>query len=279
MFRRGFRLAAGAASGAALALATTQRSSALARADRLIDHDPVLDTLDALYADLADVHELPISDAHAIDASGGHVAYGELTPRGVRQLRGLLEPESHDTFYDLGSGAARLVLQAALEWPCRRSVGVELAESRHAVGMQALSRLAAPDVRERVELRCADMLNDPRSEDATLVYVASLLFDEEFMERLGHRLAELPHVRAVASLARFPEGSLPGFVEDATNFASDDDEKTRRERLEVTWGGAPATGRTLAHERALKAQASSHQPDSLLTPRSCATHSGARLLV
>ena len=75
-------------------------------------------------------------------------------------------------------------------------------------------------------------------EDATLIYVASLLFDDAFMSMLGARLARLPHLRTIATLSRFPPGSLPGFVDDERNFAPDEDAAVLRERLEVTWGAA-----------------------------------------
>ena len=68
------------------------------------------------------------------------------------------------------------------------------------------------------------------------MYIASLLFDDDFMARLGARLAALPALRTIATLRQFPEGSLPGFVEADRNLASF--EETLRERLDVTWGAA-----------------------------------------
>lgn len=58
------------------------------------------------------------------------------------------------------------------------------------------------------------------------------------MARLAHRLAELPHVRRIATLRRFPEGALRGFDEALENAAPNDDERVLRERVEVTWGAA-----------------------------------------
>ena len=195
------------------------------------------DILETLYSGLSDIHDIPGDEQRCIEESGGHEAYGELTIRGGQALRALLAPREDDVFYDLGSGAGRLVLQAALEWPCQRSVGIELAKSRHMVGKMALSR-ASREVRERAVLKCADMIACEGCEDATLVYVASLLFDDPFMSLLGGKLAQLPHLRTIAALTRFPPGSLPGFVDDERNSAPDMDAAVLRERLEVTWGAA-----------------------------------------
>lgn len=188
--------------------------------------------LDALYADLPDIHEIPLRDVESIDASGGDQAYGELTVRGVREVARLLQPGPDDCFIDLGSGAGRAVLQAALEWPCSRAIGVELSEIRHRVGEDALAR-APPHLRARAVLLKDDMLTCSAVESATLVYCASLLFDDAFMARLAERLAAIPRVRVIATLTRFPPEALgDGFVEDVRNGARSDDPQTLRERVE-----------------------------------------------
>lgn len=197
------------------------------------------DLLNTLYSDLPDIHEIPIADIRTIDASGGHQAYGELTVRGVREVQKLFLPTPNDCFVDLGSGAGRCVLQAALEWPCRSAIGVELSESRHLVGISALAR-APPELRARAVLLQEDMLTCRKLEEATIVYCASLLFDDAFMARLASRLASLPRVRMIATLTRFPAGTSleDGFEEDPSNASRSDDPQTLRERLEVTWGAA-----------------------------------------
>lgn len=227
------RLAAAQLGGVGVfALASAQSASNERTADARAEA-----TMADMYGGLPDIHDISGDEQRVIDHSGGHQAYGELTMRGARAVQALLLPQQNDVFYDLGSGAGRLVVQAALEWPCHRAVGLELAQSRHRVGELALSR-AAPHVRQRVSLRCEDMIACARCEDATLVYVASLLFDDAFMSQLGERLSELPRLRAIASLRRFPPDSLPGFVEDERNFASGTDAATLRDRVEVTWGAA-----------------------------------------
>jgi hypothetical protein len=223
------------------------------------EDDNTVCLLERLFQGLSDGHEISQKDTDAIEASGGHVAYGELTIRGMRELLRLMQPCStpsrmkssvsqqagEEVFYDLGSGRGASVVQAAIEWPVDRAVGVELAPSRDEVGRAALERARSSedaDLREacaRVELRRGDMTACVGCEDATLVYVASLLFDDDFMLRLASRLAALPRVRCIASLRPFPAGSLgPSFVADLANSHADDDPCTLADRVEVTWGRA-----------------------------------------
>ena len=120
-----------------------------------------------------------------------------------------------------------MCFQVALEWPeiaCSR--GVELSASRHAAGLAALARADAATAR-RVQLQQADII-ETGAGDATIGYVASLLFDENFMARLGAKLDAAPRLRTLVSLEPFPPGSLTSFELDAAEHP----------RVEVTWGAA-----------------------------------------
>ena len=136
-----------------------------------------------------------------------------------------------------------MVIQCALEWPSLRSMlGVELSHTRHATAVAAHSR--DPQLLHKVQLIEGDMLAVDLS-DVDVLYVASLLFDDEFMGRLGGVLARQPRLRAVASLTPFPPDSLPGFSDDPSNFGESADMLS--ERVEVTWGAA----RTYVYRRTL----------------------------
>ena len=105
--------------------------------------------------------------------------------------------------------------------PRRRAVGV--APRR---GLAALARADAATAR-RVQLQQADII-ETGAGDATIGYVASLLFDEKFMARLGAKLDAAPRLRTLVSLEPFPPGSLRSFELDAAEHP----------RVEVTWGAA-----------------------------------------
>ena len=111
-------------------------------------------------------------------------------------------------FYDLGSGAGRLVAQAWLELPVARAVGVELAPSRHAAALRAWRGASTgAEVRQLraeggPEFRLASMLETDLA-DATHVYVASLVMGDELLDALWRRLEAAPALEAVATLRRF----------------------------------------------------------------------------
>ena len=158
-----------------------------------------------LYDGLPDVHAIPEDEEDAIDASGGHECYGELTVEGTSELLQLVPLARDDVFFDLGSGAGRVIAQIAMQRPEVRAVGIELSQTRHAVACAALERLApAP---HRAAAVHGDILAAP-CDGATVVFIAGLLFDDGFMRRLGERLAALPRVRAIATLRPFPADTV-----------------------------------------------------------------------
>ena len=201
--------------------------------------------LDALYAGLeGGLAEVSPADQSAIDSSGGHSAWGELTVRGAHSvLSWLFGPESephkpHEphakVLYDLGSGASRFIAQACLERPGLRGVGVELGTRRHEAAAAASRRSGWPPL---AIARHDDMLNTPM-DDCTHLYVAPLTFDEAFMERLGARLAALPRLQVVATLKRFPSAAAPGGAGSSFAATFEEDESARKRMAEVTWGVA-----------------------------------------
>lgn len=100
----------------------------------------------------------------ACAADGSSLLYGEMLPRGLFEILRHLGVEclTGGTLLELGSGIGKLALQALLEHgPVRRLsrvVGMELAPSRHRIGVEALHRLAAtrPESFEMLESDCED---------------------------------------------------------------------------------------------------------------------------
>ena len=175
---------------------------------------------------------IPDEEEAAIESSGGHSAYGEITPAAVTSLLERHRPASGDwQFFDLGSGLGKMVVQVWLEDRATLSVGIELSETRHAAAVEALAavRAALPAGGEpggQVALLRGDLVADFRPDaahGAALVYIASLCFEEDFMARIAARLAEEPCVQTVLTLQRFPGEGIPGFV--ARPFSA----------AEVTW--------------------------------------------
>lgn len=141
--------------------------------------------------------------------------YGELTPAGAQVL--FKHPEFHlvptDTFYDLGSGLGRLVMEAALVGDVSRAVGVELSEGRSRLACEGFANVVTelkgavpPSSFTGAEI--SNIQGDITKVDvssATAVYVCSLCFRPALLAELEkHLAAQLPRGARVASLKEFP---------------------------------------------------------------------------
>mmetsp|Transcript_22324 Transcript_22324/g.34975 ORF Transcript_22324/g.34975 Transcript_22324/m.34975 type:complete len:339 (+) Transcript_22324:455-1471(+) len=173
------------------------------------------------------------------DSGSGEIGgvYGEITPEGFRTLMHEVGLGAHDVFMDLGSGVGRTVLHAWLEFGVLQSCGVEMSPSRHARAERALAEISTLVERmqnkcelgaalqgigsktctfmdstglDRVVLAEGNML-DFDIMDATVIWLSSLCFSEDFMRILAAKLSsEAPLLRTVATLSEFPDG-LEGF--------------------------------------------------------------------
>ena len=183
----------------------------------------------AIYAGvLPDATKLSREEAaHVRETSNSLKAdgYGELTSDSVRHVLSALRLRRGDVVCDLGSGAGRFSLQAAAAHPTARSIGVELAASRHAVACDAAARATLPNL----ALVHGDMLDAVHCSEATIVYVSVILMHSDFVRQLGQMLDRLPNLRVIASLGRrFPPTALATF-----------DERTRPSEVTVSWRNEP----------------------------------------
>lgn len=152
---------------------------------------------------------------------------------GARQLfyhMGLTDMKEHEKqsyqFFDLGSGGGRLVIQSHLELPSLyKSVGIELSPSRHKIALQTWTELVESgdalrirkmaeqswgaksdrnNNKSTVELHEGDLFKLDISQ-ATHIYVSSLCFTEDMLERLVGKIErEGTSLQVVASLRTLP---------------------------------------------------------------------------
>ena len=161
--------------------------------------------------------------------------YGEITMLGARQLFYHLGLTSHPhtssnnkpnfQFFDLGSGGGRLVIQSHLELPSlSKSVGIELSPSRHAIAVRTWKELVSNGDAERIRrlaerswgivnedhvLSTVELLEGDLFEldisQATHIYVSSLCFSEDMLERLVEKIeTEGKSLQYLASLRLLP---------------------------------------------------------------------------
>jgi histone methylation protein DOT1 len=156
----------------------------------------------------------------AIDALSDRNAnvYGEILADSARELLAWLRLGDDDVFVDLGSGAARLVLQAAWETAVGESAGIEAAPSRHAVALSACDRLRSHPEGEEAAARVSLLLGDVALApwpDATVLYLGSTCFSDDLMIRIAARAAALPRLRLVISTRPWPDAAASRFRERA----------------------------------------------------------------
>jgi hypothetical protein len=115
-------------------------------------------------------------------------------PSGWHELLRCLPREdvgSTDVLVDIGSGMGRVVFEAALRYPFRRVIGVELAQQLHDVAVANIERtrdhLAVTDV----DLVCADASTWPVPDDVTVVYLFNPVLGSTFGALLGQVVASL----------------------------------------------------------------------------------------
>jgi hypothetical protein len=136
-----------------------------------------------------DGFKVPPSAKLAVERARSSPMYGEIMPTAGLQLIDFLQLGRNDSFYDLGSGAGKLVLLAALTSEAK-CVGIELVEPRWRLGVDALTQARELGVvRARVaEFRHEDFMSSDLT-DATIIYTCSTAFPPAFMKKLAHRVA------------------------------------------------------------------------------------------
>ena len=84
------------------------------------------------------------SVARQTAAGVGHhnLTYGEVRPTSIDEhVCSAIDWRADDVFYDLGSGTGKIPLQVAVYTSVARSVGIEFAEARHVIAMNAIARV------------------------------------------------------------------------------------------------------------------------------------------
>jgi SAM-dependent methyltransferase len=175
--------------------------------------------LDCFFTDLFyDIAAEEPDLGHSDSSLGFQGTYGEITPTGVNKLFDLLHVDVDDTFYDLGSGTGKVVLQAFLTTPCRKAAGIELSETRHATATKAKSIVLKMLTREtdtRLHFQQGDASLVP-IDDATIVFMCSLCFPDEVMRKLAWHIASVAQPGTIVlSLKPFEDNpglSLFGYI-------------------------------------------------------------------
>lgn len=147
----------------------------------------------------------PERDALEVHSGKGAANYGEITASAANRLLAWLRPGPDDLLLDLGSGCARLLIQALCETSLGRAVGIEAVPHRHRVAMAARQRLAETDPARAAKLElyrgdfCALELPE-----ASLVYLGATCFPDPLLARIATRVGRLSGLRRLICTRPLP---------------------------------------------------------------------------
>jgi len=173
------------------------------------------DFLERLYEGVSG-HGISMDDMNLVWEKGGSPMYGEITFEGVTALFDNLSIpiQQEDVFYDLGSGVGKMCVQVLLTTPIKKSVGIELSQSRHQHAVSALKMLRQEyswffNDAKNLEFIEGNFLDVDLS-DATIVFLCSYSYSHELMTALAAKLKDnCKRLKVIISGTRFPEIGWP----------------------------------------------------------------------
>jgi len=131
--------------------------------------------------------------------------YGEVIPPAFHDVMLAASPKEGEVFFDLGSGTGKATFLAALAFPFRRVVGIELLPGLGDAARKVLShydaeirpRLGPEHQQQRIDFIDGDFLATDLSE-ADVLFAHGTCYGPELIAKLTHKLEELkPGARVV----------------------------------------------------------------------------------
>ena len=117
-------------------LATKIKIKAWQRALNVPEHRAVFENL------YHDVNGFKLSQQARLKGDAFEYAYGEIEFEPFIALLSLAKTNADTVFYDLGSGTGKAVLAAAMVFPIKKSVGIELFTELHSCAWSQTNKLA-----------------------------------------------------------------------------------------------------------------------------------------
>jgi len=138
-----------------------------------------------------DVFERNTSTSVMVSGMMCYVPMPQVEPDEFDQLLARHSGVAHGTFFDIGSGTGKCVLQAALSGRFDRVVGIEVMHSTHAIAEVLLQEFQAdilPEIAPKhvdVECRRVSLLDDTSWLDAEFVYCCNVAFPDTLTEQIA----------------------------------------------------------------------------------------------
>src|SRR5688572_20494391 len=102
----------------------------------------------ALYRDI-DGMAISLSERERLQIKDASFTYGEVTPEGVAAILDVVDPKSHEIFYDLGCGTGKAVFAASLLRNWQKCCGIELLPGLFNICLELREKfLAMPEIKK-----------------------------------------------------------------------------------------------------------------------------------
>ncbi|KAG7391576.1 hypothetical protein PHYBOEH_006638 [Phytophthora boehmeriae] len=141
------------------------------------------------------------------------MTYGEVSVESVSAtILPFLKLGEDDVFFDLGCGTGKILVQAALQTPCKTAIGIELMQNRVLEGKKALARLKERDVSilrgKSIEVLQGDICEPPEEAglmNATVVFINNVMFGPVLMLKVLALLKDMRKLKRVVMLRKICE--------------------------------------------------------------------------
>lgn len=135
--------------------------------------------------------------------------YGEMLPSSVTKIINFLKINNNDVFYDLGSGSGKFVTQIYLQTPAAKSTGIEIVKFRHNIASKISNKIKFTfNKPQELVFINGDILTQNLN-DATIIYMCSTCFSEDFLTNIVNKLSSNTNLRAIVTLKKIDNTKIP----------------------------------------------------------------------
>ena len=131
--------------------------------------------------------------------------YGEIDFFGFIALLSLVKPDKNTIFYDLGSGVGTAVLAAAMVFPLKKSIGIELFPALYDKALQQKNKLCDNELyhnkKNIIVFKQGNFLTTS-FDDATLIFINSTAFFGETWIKLNNLFHQAPQLQTIITTSK-----------------------------------------------------------------------------
>lgn len=143
---------------------------------------------------------MPIIFDNKYDAKYVTNIYGEMTYWGVQKLLEILQLNSEDVFYDLGSGLGKIVIQISCNTPIKKIYGIEFYPERSNIAEKALKKLYKmyPELLNNnkiISFQIQNIKDIHYLNDATVIFMCSTCYPSELVNIIYEKIKNNRNLR------------------------------------------------------------------------------------